>query len=91
MAPGGIDLNAKKMGLDVEKQGDGALMTFDPAMLQKFRSGNFTGLVPVILKVTPIASPLPILGLSDTDVMPVAGANAVEPVGLGRREEELIA
>ncbi|MBF0330683.1 MAG: GGDEF domain-containing protein [Candidatus Omnitrophica bacterium] len=56
---GGIDLNARKMGLDIEKVGPGMAMTFDPAMLLKFRSVDFTGVVPVILKVAPIQ------GLSD--------------------------
>ena len=91
MAKGGIDLNAKKMELDIEKSGTGVSMTIDPAMMQKFRSGDFTGLVPVILKVTPIDSPLPILGMSDKDLTPVAHADVNQPMVMVRREEGLVA
>ena len=60
---GGIDLNAKKMGLDVAKDGKGVEMTFDPAMVAEFRQGNFTGVEGIILKIVPIESPLALLGL----------------------------
>ena len=60
-------------------------------MMQKFRSGDFTGLVPVILKVTPIDSPLPILGMSDKDLTPVAHADVNQPMVMVRREEGLVA
>ncbi|MBF0123037.1 MAG: cyclic nucleotide-binding domain-containing protein [Candidatus Omnitrophica bacterium] len=90
MAPGGIDLNAKKMGLDIEKSGAGVEMILDPAQFEKFRTGDFTGLVPVILKVTPIKSPLPILGMSEKDLTPVAQADMIEPVVWVKREEEVL-
>ncbi|MEI6437533.1 MAG: response regulator [Candidatus Omnitrophota bacterium] len=54
---GGIDLNGQKM--DLTTQGDAARLTFDPAMVAQFKRGDFTGLTPVILSVTPISS-LPI-------------------------------
>ncbi|MFH0754412.1 MAG: diguanylate cyclase [Candidatus Omnitrophota bacterium] len=53
---GGIDLNAQNMGLNIEKSESGIAMTFDPAVISRFKVGNFTGIVPVILKVTPIRS-----------------------------------
>jgi hypothetical protein len=62
-ANGGIDLNGNAMGLDVEKSGKGVTMIFDAAMTARFRSGDFTGLTPVIIRITPIASPAAILGL----------------------------
>jgi len=62
-SPGGIDLNAKNMGLDVTKDGQGIEMKFDPAMVAEFQKGNFTGVEGIILKIVPIQSPLPILGL----------------------------
>jgi len=73
MAPGGIDLNAKNMGLDVTKDGKGIEMKFDPAMVAEFQSGNFAGVEGIILRIVPIASPLPILGL---ETSPVEGALA---------------
>jgi len=60
---GGIDLNAKKMDLDVAKDGKGVEMQFEPAMVAEFRKGNFTGVEGVILNIVPIASPLFLLGL----------------------------
>ena len=62
-APGGIDLNAQNMGLDVSKGGKGIEMNFDPAMIAEFRQGNFTGVEGIILRIVPLPSPLPILGL----------------------------
>jgi hypothetical protein len=63
---GGIDLNAQKMGLDVEKQGQGVEMNFDPAMIEEFKRGDFTGVEGVILRIVPLKSALPMLGLEDT-------------------------
>ena len=60
---GGIDLNAKKMDLDVAKDGKGVEMKFDPAMVAEFRKGDFTGVEGVVLKIVPIENPLALLGL----------------------------
>jgi phosphoglucomutase len=60
---GGIDLNGNAMGLDIEKSGRGVTMTFDPAMAEQLRRGDFTGLTPVIIQITPITSPAALLGL----------------------------
>ncbi|MFH0753124.1 MAG: hypothetical protein V2A70_00995 [Candidatus Omnitrophota bacterium] len=61
--PGGIDLNANNMGLDVAKDGKGVQMPFDPAMVAEFRQGDFSGVEGIILRIVPIESPLPLLGL----------------------------
>ncbi|HSV43409.1 MAG TPA: hypothetical protein VLJ10_02540, partial [Candidatus Bathyarchaeia archaeon] len=66
-APGGIDLNANGMEMDLTKEGRGIEMTFDPAMVAEFEKGNFTGVEGIILQIIPLVSPLPLLGLSDTD------------------------
>ncbi|MBF0479306.1 MAG: hypothetical protein HQL26_07460 [Candidatus Omnitrophica bacterium] len=63
MVNGGIDLNAKNMGLDISKEGKGVQMTVDPAMVAEFQKGNFTGVEGIILRIIPIQSPLPIMGL----------------------------
>jgi phosphoglucomutase len=60
---GGIDLNGNAMGLDIEKSGQGVKMTFDPAMSERLRKGDFTGLTPVIIQIIPIASPAALMGL----------------------------
>ena len=57
---GGIDLNAKNMGLDVAKDGKGIEMKLDPAMVVDFQRGDFSGVVPVILQIIPIQNPLPV-------------------------------
>jgi len=62
-AQGGIDLNAKNMGLDVTRQGNGVNMNFDPAMAAEFQKGNFAGVEGIILRIVPIQNPLPMLGL----------------------------
>ncbi|MBF0511724.1 MAG: hypothetical protein HQL13_05270 [Candidatus Omnitrophica bacterium] len=59
--PGGIALNARNMGLDV--QGHGVAMIFNPAMMAQFRKGDFTGIEGVILQIALLASSLPIFGL----------------------------
>jgi len=59
---GGISLNAKNMGLDITKEGQGIDMKFDPAMIAEFQRGDFSGIVPVIIRITPLRSALPLLG-----------------------------
>ncbi|MBF0619767.1 MAG: hypothetical protein HQL19_06325 [Candidatus Omnitrophica bacterium] len=63
LPPGGIDLNARNLEMDIAKEGAGAPVTFDPAMIAEFQRGDFSGITPVILKITPIDSPLALLGL----------------------------
>ena len=63
LSKGGIDLNADKMILDVDKSSTGVDIKFDPAMVAEFEAGDFTGVVPVILQIVPLASPLPLLGM----------------------------
>jgi hypothetical protein len=62
-SPGGIDLNARNMGLDIAKEGRGIDMTFDPALIAEFQRGDFSGIEPVIVRIVPISSALPVLGL----------------------------
>ncbi len=61
-APGGIDLNTKNMTTNLS--GDKINIQFDKAMIESFKRGDFTGVRPVILNVTPIQSVLPLLGLA---------------------------
>jgi len=63
MVNGGIDLNGRKMGLNVAKDGQGIQMKVDSAMIAEFQKGNFTGVQGIILRIVPIQSPLPLLGL----------------------------
>ncbi|MEW5895513.1 MAG: class I SAM-dependent methyltransferase [Candidatus Omnitrophota bacterium] len=70
---GGIDLNARNLDMDISKDGRGVEMKFDPAMIAEFEGGNFTGVVPVIIRVTPLSNPLMLLGLD-------ADTGAVQPV-----------
>jgi hypothetical protein len=52
--PGGIDLNAENMALDVKQDGEALNIEFDQTLIEQFRQENFSGVVPVILKITPI-------------------------------------
>ena len=51
--PGGIDLNAQNMGLEVS--GDKIRTTPDWAMIADFEKGNFSGVKGTILKIVPIS------------------------------------
>ncbi|MBF0489751.1 MAG: hypothetical protein HQL15_03925 [Candidatus Omnitrophica bacterium] len=57
---GGIDLNAKNLLMDVD--GQTISLKFDAAMLAQFQKGNFSGVHPVIIKIAPIPSILPMMG-----------------------------
>ena len=63
-SPGGIDLNARNIQTTVTKQGAGAQVKFDPAQIARFKSGDFSGVRPVILKIEEIPSILPLLGMA---------------------------
>jgi len=52
------------MSLDIAKNGKGVEMNVDAAMLAQFRRGDFTGIMPIIINITPITSALPILGMA---------------------------
>ncbi len=62
--PGGIDLDAKNMGLDIMKEGNGIKISFDPVLIAEFERGDFSGVIPIIINITPLSSPLTLLGLS---------------------------
>ncbi|MBF0485551.1 MAG: hypothetical protein HQL16_03445 [Candidatus Omnitrophica bacterium] len=51
---GGIDMNANN--LDMTETGAAPEMAFDPLLIEQFRAGDFTGIRPVILGITPIPS-----------------------------------
>ena len=63
---GGIDLNSKNMAMSVS--GDKIDIKFDPAMVAQFQRGDFSGVRPQILSITPIASVYPLLGLKEETV-----------------------
>ena len=64
LTPGGIDLNAKTMDLEVSKDGQGVEMKFDHAMEAEFQQEDLSGVVPIIIRVIPLQSPLSIFSLS---------------------------
>ncbi len=63
LPPGGIDLNARNMGLEVARDGKGVDMKFDPAMVAEFQKGDFTGVEGIILRIVPLQSPFQVLGM----------------------------
>ncbi len=56
---GGIDMNQ----IDVDRQGSGVDIQFDPIQLQEMLDMGLTGFTPVIINLTPLPSVLPLLGL----------------------------
>jgi len=61
---GGIDLNQ----INVKRNGRTVSVQFDQAQLSELVQGGFTGFIPVIISMTPIKSPLPLLGIGSADI-----------------------
>jgi hypothetical protein len=59
---GGIDLNSRT--LNMESSGQKVNITFDPAMVEQFKHGDFSGVKVQILDVVPI-NLLPLLGMKE--------------------------
>ena len=47
----------------MSETGDKAGMAFDPAMLAQFQRGDFTGITPVITRITSLPGLLSLMGL----------------------------
>ncbi|MBF0489506.1 MAG: UTP--glucose-1-phosphate uridylyltransferase [Candidatus Omnitrophica bacterium] len=62
---GGIDLNSKNMVMGIN--GETINIKFDAAMLSQFSRGDFSGVHPVILNITPIFNIRPLLGLKEEE------------------------
>lgn len=58
---GGIDMNSRNLRMEVTPDGKGMDVTVDRAMLERFKSGHFSGIVPVIIRVTGAPSALSVL------------------------------
>jgi len=56
---GGIDLNQ----INVNRTGKTVNVRFDPAQLDDLMQGGFEGFTPIIINMTAIQSPLPLLGI----------------------------
>jgi hypothetical protein len=67
---GGIDFDISNVDLDIQTDGTGVPFNFGPDML---KNGNFDGLVPVILNVTPITD-LPMFLSATEETKELAGA-----------------
>jgi hypothetical protein len=56
---GGVDLNQ----INIDRTGKKVIVDFDPAQLKQLMNGGFEGFMPVIINITPVANPLPLLGI----------------------------
>lgn len=63
MAPGGIDLNANNLSLEMAPGSEEVALNPDFAMIEELKNEYFRGFVPVITQITPLKSVLPLLGL----------------------------
>jgi hypothetical protein len=59
---GGIDFNA----IDLEREGAGIDVQFDPTQVTPILSSDVCGIVPIIIDIRPVSSVLPLLGLEPT-------------------------
>ncbi len=64
-SPGGIDLNARNMNMDVS--GEKIDIRFDKATIEQFKRGDFSGVRPVIITITPILNVMSLLGLKEDE------------------------
>ena len=64
-ALGGIDMNT----IDLDRQGEGVDIEFDPVELQQIIDAGIDGFAPVIINMTPLPSVLPLLGLEPTSTI----------------------
>ena len=67
---GGIDFNVSNMRLNVG--GDSIKLRFDPAAVEQFRHGDFSGVRPFIINIVPMDSVMPILGIKEEEETLVA-------------------
>ena len=58
------DLHTNEMDWKVSKDGQGVEMNVDQAMIQRIQQEGIQWLSPVILRITPIASVWPLVGLT---------------------------
>jgi len=59
---GGIDFNAKNLQMDIN--GEEVDLKFDPAMAEQFQRGDFSGVVPIIIQITPVLNLSTLLGVN---------------------------
>jgi len=63
---GGIDLNTSRgMQWKVSRDGKGVEMIIDPALIEQVRREGIDSLTPVVLKMTPVESIWPLVGLAE--------------------------
>jgi hypothetical protein len=60
---GGIDFNARNMRFNVS--GEEIKLRFNPAMVAQFKSGDFSGVRPVIINIMPIQNVRLLLGIKE--------------------------
>jgi len=65
--PGGIDFNANQLQLNVQKQGSGVGINFDPELIKRFENGDFQGFMPIIINISPITNISSMLGLKQEE------------------------
>jgi len=53
---GGIDLNSRNLQMDIN--GETIDLNFDRAMVVQFQRGDFSGVMPIIIQISPIQNPL---------------------------------
>jgi hypothetical protein len=63
VSPGGIDLNGSRLELNIQKQGAGVGINFDPALIKRFENSDFKGFMPIIINISRITDISSLLGL----------------------------
>ena len=66
--PGGIDFNRAKMRMNVQKEGNGAQMQFDPAAIERIRRDGFDGVDFEVQSIIPVTNLPLLLGLRKEEI-----------------------
>ena len=67
-ARGGIDLDRAKMQMNINKEGAGVQMRFDPAMVERIKRDGFDGLDFHIQSIVPVSDLPLLLGLRKEEI-----------------------
>jgi hypothetical protein len=80
---GGIDIQ----NIDVKRTGAGAEIEFNDDAVRDILKNGFNGFTPVIINITPVVSPLVILGLAAPDGTPKVNTISAADLPVGRELE----
>jgi hypothetical protein len=83
---GGIDIK----DISVIRKADGQEIKFDERAVREVLQNGFNGFTPVIINITPVASPLLILGVAMPETAPALSSVPAQEISAGRELEPAV-